>query len=115
MAALALAVPILPGKADAFRGFAREALGPRGREQEESRRKTGLTKELGWIQSTPMGDLLIIYLEGENPVRANQEFVNSTSPYDRWFKEQILAITGVDFNQPPPGPLPELAFDWQAR
>lgn len=111
MSSLGIMLPILPGKTEALRRFSKEALGPRLKEQEETRRATGLTKEMGWIQPTPMGEVFLVYLEGNLP-EAVQEFGVSKHPYDVWFKDQIRDITGVDFNQPPPG-LPELVFDWQ--
>jgi hypothetical protein len=40
-------------------------------------------------------------------------FVQSQDAFDRWFKEQVKDITGVDLNQPPAG-LPEVMFDWRA-
>ncbi len=111
MASLAIAAPILPGKAEDFRRFAKEAVVTRRKEYEEYRRRYSLTKELAWIQQTPMGDMLIVLLEADDPVRANQAFAASKDPYDLWFKQQVGAITGIDFNQPIPV-IPELtAFD----
>ena len=112
MTAIAFAAPFLPGKAEAFRRFAQEALGARRKQQDESRSSKGLTRELCWIQSTPQGEMLIVLLEGEDPARANREFAASDSAYDRWFKQEVGSMTGIDFNQPLPV-LPELVFDWQ--
>ncbi|MFQ5854323.1 MAG: hypothetical protein ACE5LU_01580 [Anaerolineae bacterium] len=113
MASLALTIPILPGKTEEFRAFVQEALGPRRAELDASGRKHGLDRQLIWVQPTPQGDVLIVYLEGDDPVKSNDSFVASQDPFDVWWKERIQAITGVDFNQPPPG-LPELVFNWQA-
>ena len=114
MQSLALVIPILPEKTEDWRRFAKEALEARGKDFDESRRHVNLNRETVWIQPTPMGDVLIVYLEGDDPVRSNQAFVASKDPYDLWFKQQVLSITGIDFNQPPPG-LPQLSYDWQAR
>ena len=106
MALLVLAAPILPGKSDDFRRFAQEAVGNQ-QEYEGYRRRCGLTRELAWIQPTPQGDLLIVLLEGDDPIKGNRIFAASDHPYDRWFKQQLQSITGIDFNQPLPG-APEL-------
>ncbi len=113
MASLALTLPLLPGKVDGFRAFAQEALGPRRAELDVSARKHGLDRQLIWVQPTPQGDVLIVYLEGDDPVKSNDSFVASQDRFDVWWKEQIQALTGVDFNEPPPG-LPEVVFGWQA-
>ena len=60
-----------------------------------------------------MGDLLVVLLEGDDPVKGNREFAASKSPYDVWFKENAQRITGIDLNQPLPS-IPELVFDLRA-
>lgn len=113
MASLAFIMPVLPGKADDFRRFAQEVTGPRRKEMDEQGQRFGLTSQRVWIQRTPQGDVLIVFLEGDAPGQSLQGFGASQEPFDRWFKQEILAITGVDFNQPPPE-LPELVLNWQA-
>jgi hypothetical protein len=36
------------------------------------------------------------------------------SHFERWFRGQVLDLTGVDLAAPPAGPPPELLFDWHA-
>lgn len=114
MAKIAFATPILPGKLEAWRRFNQESLGSRLTAHEASRRRLGITRELAWLQQTPEGDIAIVYLEVEDPERAFQELGASSDPYDVWFRQQVLEIHGLDLTQPPDGPLPELAFEWQA-
>ena len=64
-------------------------------------------------QHTPMGDLLVLQLEGKSPEEAFAAFGADNSPFGQWFKEQVKKAHGVDFTQPPPGPPPELIFEWQ--
>jgi hypothetical protein len=59
-----------------------------------------------------MGDIAVVYLEGEDPVRANRSFAASQRPHDRWFKDGLKELfpPNVDFDQPvPPN---EQVFDW---
>jgi hypothetical protein len=113
MASLAMALPILPGKTADARQFCKEVVGARLREFEESERKIRITRESWHLQNTPMGDLMIAYVEGDNPGQSLGMFVASAAPFDRWFKEQVRSFCGVDLNQPPSGPPSEVMFDWQ--
>ncbi len=101
-----IAFPVLPGKRDAVKQFSDATFHTRRREFEASEKRLGIPKETWFLQPTPQGDLILVYLEAPDPIKALQEFGRSQDPFDRWFKEEVKAITGVDLNQPPPGPLP---------
>ena len=58
---LAVAFPILPGKTPEWRAFIEELNGSRREEFVESRRRAGV-HERTFLQSTPMGDLVIVTL-----------------------------------------------------
>lgn len=109
MGALALALPCLPGGAIKARALADECHGPRQAEFEEFHRRVGLTGERWYLQQTPQGELIVLVLEGDPP-GAIGKLSASNHPFDRWFKEQVREIHGVDFNQPLPGPPPEQIF-----
>ncbi len=111
MATLAVAFPVLPGKAEEGRRFAQEVMGPRSAEAEASFRRLGLSRECWYLQSTPMGDMVIVWMEGEDPAAALRRWAASDDPYDRWFKERAGGITGLDFNQPIPS-MPEQIFQF---
>jgi hypothetical protein len=49
--------------------------------------------------------MAILYLEAEDIGQAFGAFIASTAPFDLWYKGQLLAIHGIDFNQPLPGPI----------
>ncbi len=61
---MAVAFPILPGKTAEWRAWMEELNGSRRQEFDESRRRAGV-HERTFLQSTPMGDLVIVTLEGE--------------------------------------------------
>lgn len=113
MAKIAFATPILPGKLETWRRFNQESLGARLAAHEASRRRLSITRELAWLQQTPEGEIAIVYLEVEDLERAFQGLGASADPYDVWFRQQVLDIHGLDLTQPPEGPPPELAFEWQ--
>lgn len=112
MATMAVAFPVLPGQAEAGRRFAQEALSRR-QELAESFRRIGVSREEWYLQSTPQGELVIVVLEAADPRRAFQDWAASSDPFDRWFKQQAQAVSGIDFNQPL-ADLPERIFAWPA-
>ncbi len=101
---LAFIAPLLPGKVDAGRAFAREAFVERAEELAESRRALGESVEVVTLNSNPMGDFICAYLEGTDPVESNRRFASSTRPYDVWFRGRLkeLFLPEVDFEQPLP-------------
>jgi hypothetical protein len=109
---LAFAMPLLPGKAEALRAWAGEAFETRRQELTQSRRALGQTREEVFLSSTPSGDVGVAYLEGKDPVEANQQFAASDAPYDRWFKDRLkdLVPPFIDFDQPVPAN--ETVWDW---
>jgi len=43
-----------------------------------------------------------------------QQFAQSRDDFDLWFKQRMFEITGVDLNNPPPGPLSEQLSRYEA-
>jgi hypothetical protein len=64
-----------------------------------------------FFQQTPMGDLVIVTLEGESPESALESLGAGNDPFSKWFAEQVKSLRGFDLTQPPPGPMPELVVD----
>jgi hypothetical protein len=112
---LGFVAPLLPGKEDAGRVFAREAFVARNAELTESRRALGQNVEVVTLSSTPMGSFVCAYLEGNDPVEGNRGFAASTRPYDVWFKDRLKELfpPEIDFSQPLP-PI-EQVFDYVAH
>ena len=112
MPSQAFAVPILPGKLDAWRRFSRAMLEERRDEYLESRERLGITREMAWHQRTPGGDLALIYWEGNDPEQIFGRLAVSQNPFDVWFREQALEFHGLDFTEPPTSPPAERMIDW---
>lgn len=106
----AIAAMVQPGKTDALRRLIGELLGPRNAEFRDAHRRFGQSVQNLYLEHTPQGDLTVYYDESPNSARALQEFGESRNPFDVWWKEQLLDITGIDYSQPFPGPLPELVL-----
>jgi len=114
MAPLIMAIPVLPEKVEQARQFFGEKAGPRSGELDAVNRRNGLTAEVWQLQDTPQGPLLLGYVEVPNLARFLHDYATMTGAFERWEKQQFKEITGVDFNEPATGPLPETLFDWRA-
>jgi hypothetical protein len=107
---LAVAFPIVPGKTAEWQDFIKELDGPRRSDFEESRRRVG-AHERTFLQHTPMGDLVIVTLEGDDPLRSFGQFVNTKDSFTTWFLERVKEIHGVDLAAPMTGAPSELVID----
>jgi hypothetical protein len=103
MQSIAFAAPILPGKTEAFRDWM-HLEGERRQEHEASRERLGIGRETAWLQQTPAGDVAIIYMEADDLQAAFAGLATSQEPYDRWSRDMISEIHGIDLTQgfPPP-------------
>jgi hypothetical protein len=110
MALQAVAFPIAPGKTEEWRKFIGELNGARHADYVASRKGMGV-RERAFLQATPMGDLVIVTLEGDSPGEAFGTFVTSSDPFARWFVETVNEIHGIDIAQASAGPMPELVVD----
>lgn len=96
MAVVAYAWPILPGKGEHWRRFVQEAQGSRRRDHEDSLRLRGVSAELMWLSTTPLGDIAVTYLEAEVPERVLSRLAASQTPFDLWYKGQLRELHGLD-------------------
>jgi LmbE family N-acetylglucosaminyl deacetylase len=110
MPLMAVAFPILPGKTAEWRTWMEELNGSRRQEFAESRRRAGV-RERTFLQSTPMGDLVIVTLEGDDPGRAFGQMMGATDAFTTWFLERVKAVHGVDLTVPMTGSPSELVID----
>ncbi len=112
MALVAFAAPILPGKMEQWRQFISETQGPRYNDFKASRDRYGV-HERSFLQQTPQGDMVIVTLEGNDPVSAFQKMARDQDPFTRWFVQQVLEIHGFDLSKGLPGEPPQLIADTQ--
>ena len=94
------AFPLLPGKTEAGKEFAKACMGPRRAEFAEALKKEGITKESWFLQKTPQGDMVIVHFEAEDVEEAFETEAASKDPFMVWFKQQVKSVTGVDLEQP---------------
>lgn len=115
MPMLVRAFPVLPGKEDQLRAFAKEMAGARNAEAREFYRNFQVTHESWYLQQTPHGAWVIGVTEVNAPIEpAAKEYAASNRPFDRWFKDQVHQLSGINPDLEPLGPPTEALFEFDA-
>jgi hypothetical protein len=109
MALIAFLAPILPGKREQWDQFIGELNGARKADFDASRQSRGV-HERTFMQETPMGDIVIVTIEGDDPMGFMTSFASSDDEFTRWFVQQVQEIHGFDLREPPPS-VPRLVAD----
>jgi hypothetical protein len=71
-----------------------------------------VTRESWHLQQLPDGAVLILSIDSGDLAGAFAAYAAADGPYERWEKQQIEELTGVDLSKPLAGPLPETLVDW---
>ena len=110
MSIMAVTFPILPGKTPQWRRWMQDLNGPRHEDFAASRSRVGV-HERTFLQQLPMGDFVIVTLEGEDPGHAFEKMMSATDPFTTWFLGKVQEIHGVNLSAPMRGPQSELVVD----
>lgn len=114
MHAVAFSLPVLPGRTDVERAALASCwVGARREAHHDARRRAGITREAVWLQSTASGDLAVVHLEADDLERAATVLGSSPDPFDRWFREHVLLVHGIDLGKG--FPTPELVLDFDVE
>jgi hypothetical protein len=108
------ALPVLEDKTEDARAFFEELETQRKSDYAASEQRINIAKESWHLQHSPQGDLLLAYIESPNFADALGMFSQSQDGFDQWFKRRIAELSGVDLNDPPPGPLSEQLSSYEA-
>lgn len=119
MSGIVLTFPILAGKEEAWRRFCQELSGSRRTMYQASRHRLGITLERLALVEGAFGSAAVTTLEAPDVNRALGQIINSVSPFDIWYREQLQELHGINlagyeqFAQQAPTPLnQELFFEW---
>jgi hypothetical protein len=105
MANMAFAVPIQPGKTEAWKQFMSEIGGSRWEDVQALAGSVGLERARGWLQTTPNGDMAVLVLEGPGAHKWRQTVATSDHPAAKWLREMAENVYGVGtgpFTEPQP-------------
>ncbi len=108
---VAMALPVLAGKEEQAKQFGK-GVEEKNKEWKNSEKRLRINQEAWFLQSSPMGSMIIVYIQAKDIGKMFTEFAQSKDPFDVWLKDQAKMITGVDLNNPPSGPVPELLFSY---
>ena len=115
MATVVRAFPVLPGKEEAVREFARTIGGPRQKDTTEFYRRVGVCQESWHMQDTPQGPWVIVVTDCTRPPdQVARDYAASQHPFDRWFKDQVHELSGIHPDKTPLGPPTEPLYSWTA-
>ncbi len=69
-------------------------------------------EEAWFLQKTEDGEIVIAVLATDDPERAARTYQESQEPFDVWFKQRVIEVSGVDPSRTPLGPPSEQIFDF---
>lgn len=106
-----LLLPILPDREEEWRRFAQDLLGDRLGDYEGLGRRLGVRGVRVYLARTSWREVIVAYVESEDPEEAFRRLVASEEPFVEWFKEKLAELHGYDLGRSRRGPSPELIFE----
>jgi hypothetical protein len=85
---------------------------------EASRQRLGITRERLALVESDFGSAAVTTLEADDVGLALRQIITSNLPFDRWYREQMQELHGVNldgyevFSQQAPPEDQELLFEW---
>jgi hypothetical protein len=111
---LALVFPILPGMAEQVERLAAELRGPKAAEFHQSQQGLGIRQESWFLNRSPRGDSVTVYVEAVDVARSLGKLVVSQTPVDLWLKAEVKRVTGIDFGSSSQLSLPQQILRYPA-
>lgn len=115
MAMIVRAFPVLPGKENAAVKFAEAVAGERRNDTTVLFQSIGVRRETWHLQRTAQGTQVIVVSDVEDPpMNRAQAYRAAQGAYERWFKDNVKALSGIDPDTHPLGPPTETIFSWDS-
>jgi hypothetical protein len=103
----AFAIPINPGKEEAWKSWVAEMTGPRKADRDDFNQRMGLTTHAAWLQPNPDGSsLVILVIDGPGAAEYMGKLATSEHEFDAWVRSKIEEVHPMNFSAPPP-PAPQ--------
>ena len=109
MATRMMMIPIPEGNLEAVKAAFAEMQGSREGQCVANRKVMGVTREFVGLHHTSHGDVLVAYLEGDDPSQAMDRMNASDSEYARWIASTVFPLLGGDRLD-----AAEVLADWRA-
>lgn len=75
-------------------------------------RRYGIVHESWHLQETPEGRWVIAITSIDDVDEATPRYVESSAEFERWFKNRVMDVTGIDPETQPLGPPTTQVFGW---
>ena len=95
MPAVAFVIPIPSGKTEIVKNAFEEMRGSRESQCVANRHVMGISREFVSLHHTNHGDVLVAYLEGDDPSKAMERMMASDSEYARWIAKDVMPLLAV--------------------
>ncbi|MFN2114251.1 MAG: hypothetical protein ACK2T6_00945 [Anaerolineae bacterium] len=116
MADIGMAIPLKPGKTEAWKQFMRDIQGPKWGEMKALAADAGMDRVRGWVVSAPQGDVAVVVQEGPGAHAWRDYVAHSDAPIAEWFRETAESVHGTDFGPDgDPQPPVEFVFDFRIK
>ena len=112
MALIVRAFPVSAGKEDAVLRFAESIGGERKDDATAFLRTFGVRRETWHLQRTEQGTQVIVVTDVEDPPEMGQAYGAAQGSFERWFKDAVKELSGVDPDTQPLGPPTRTIFSW---
>jgi hypothetical protein len=114
MPTLALTITLCAEQAERLRRLAQELDGSRRADHAASRRRLRVRQERIWLAEARPGELAVVQFEVDEPATLAARIAQSGQPFDRWFSEQWLAVTGYELARSARLGRLDPIFEWKA-
>jgi len=108
----AIVVPVKEDKVEEWKAWIEECQGPRKEEFDEFNERMKLTGHRVWLAQTPQGPMAIVVFDGPGADEFRQKLAKSKEPFDKWFRDRITELHGVDFSKIAKMEPSEMVMDW---
>ena len=99
MAAITSAIPLLPGKAEAWRRWIQDLQGSRHAEYVAALSRQGISAVRFWISEAGGGEVIIVSFEAQDPDAIGTTWATSQHPFDVWYRQKLQEFHGLDVTQ----------------
>lgn len=97
MPSLVLTFPLVAGKVEAWRRFCQALAGFRLPAYEASRLRLNITREQWGLVETQFGATAVVTFEAVDLGAAVSQMVLSPLPFERWYREQVQELYGIQW------------------
>jgi hypothetical protein len=109
----AMAVPLMPGKVEAWKAWVHECQGPLHEEFENFNERMELTLYQAWLMKSPEPQIVVV-IDGPGAKNFLRKLASAREPFAKWFRSRITEFHGIDFSKLDALPPSKIFMDYRA-